>query len=135
MKLITSSKYLRLSPKKTKFLVAGIKNLTPVDALSRLSITKEKSARLLSKVIKSAISNAVNNSKLSENMLVFASIEVGKGPFSKRWQPVARGMAHQIKKRTTHIKIILEEKKTENQIIKSGSGDADKKINNKVEKK
>ena len=56
------------------------------------------------------MSNATNNLKLNSKDLRIKTIEILKGPFYKRWQPVSRGMAHQIKKRTTHIKVILEEK-------------------------
>lgn len=68
-----------------------------------------KASRVLSDNIKIAESNAVNNLKLNKNALVIKTIEIGKGPFLKRWQAVSRGMAHQIKKRTTHVKVVLEE--------------------------
>ncbi len=118
MKIITTSKYLRVSPKKAKILVRSIKSLRPKDALERLNFMRDKAAFLLSKVIRSSLANATNNAKLNMDSLAFSTIEVGKGPFSKRWQPVSKGMAHQIKKRTTHIKITLEEVKSQSSKVK-----------------
>ena len=50
---------------------------------------------------------------MNENELIFESIQVTKGPAFKRWNPVARGMAHPIKKRMSHIKIVLGQRKIE----------------------
>ncbi len=111
MQVISYSKYLRMSPKKAKFLADSIKKMKPTDAIYRLTFGKEKGFILFAKAIKSALSDSENNYKLDKNSLFFKSLEVGKGPHLKRWQPVARGMAHQIKKRMTHLKIVLEEKK------------------------
>ncbi len=113
MQVVSYTRYVRVSPKKIKFLIRGIKGMKPKDALTRLTFMKEKTTHILAKAIKTALSDAVNNYKLLEDNLVFVSIETGKGPMLKRWQPVARGMAHQIKKRTSNLKIVLEEKKTE----------------------
>lgn len=109
MQSITTAKYIRISPKKTSFLVASIRKLSPKLALERLAFAKDKESFVVGKIIKSALADATNNLKLNEDKLKFASIQIGKGPVFKRWQPVARGMAHSIKKRTAHIKIILEE--------------------------
>ncbi len=109
MKVNAEAKYLRVSPKKLKGLVATVVGLSPRIAVERLEILGEKTAKLMIKVIKSALSNAVNNFKLNEQKLRIKSVQVQKGAFFKRWQPVSRGMAHSIKKRTSHIKIILEE--------------------------
>lgn len=111
MQVISTTKYIRMSPKKAKFLADTIRKIAPIDAVTRLTFAKEKGAVLFSKAISQALADATNNYKLNAQDLIFKSLEVNKGPVIKRWQPVARGMAHQIKKRTTHIKIVLEEKK------------------------
>lgn len=109
MQIVSTSRYIRISPKKASFLADSIKKLTPKAAVAVLSLSRDKSSIVLSKAIKQALSDATNNYKLNENNIIFNGIVILKGPFFKRWQPVARGMAHQIKKRTTHIKIILKE--------------------------
>lgn len=107
---IFTTKHVRLSPKKAEVLARTIKKLSPGVALDTLSLTREKQAGLFSKIIASAIANAVTNKKMNRDALVFDSIQVTKGQAFKRWTPVARGMAHPIKKRTSHITIVLKEK-------------------------
>lgn len=109
MEIVASAKYLRISPKKVRELAHAVVGLPPKQALDRLILLGTKRSRLLAGIIKSAVSNATNNSKLDSVSLRIKTIQVGKGPFFKRYQPVSRGMAHQIKKRTSHIKVILEE--------------------------
>lgn len=84
--------------------------MPPKVALDRLSVVSGKAGRMMSLVVKSAMANATNNMKLNAADLRIKRIEVLEGPAFKRWQPVSRGMAHQIKKRTTHLRIELEEK-------------------------
>lgn len=112
MILVSNFKYLRISPKKIKELSGSVQGFMPEDAISSLLFTGNKSGRILAKAIKSSMSNATNNLKLNAKDLRIKTIEILKGPIYKRWQPVSRGMAHQIKKRTAHIKVILEEKQT-----------------------
>jgi len=112
MEAIAYIKYLRVSEKKLKSLSRLAIKLPVSEAIDRLLIGGTKSAKILADAIKSASSNAKNNLKLDNANLRIKTIEVLKGPIFKRWQPVSRGMAHQIKKRTTHIKVILEEFKS-----------------------
>lgn len=109
MEAVAHTKYIRISPKKIRFLGNALKGLSPIEARDRLMLRSEKAARILSDAIKTAQYNAINNLKLSSDNLRIKTIETGKGPFLKRWQPVSRGIAHQIKKRTSHIKVTLEE--------------------------
>jgi len=113
MQASNTSKYLRISPKKVKALSRLTVGLTPDKALENLLFIGGKAPRLLSAAIKSAKSIAVNNLKLSAENLVIKEVVVGKGPLFKRWNPVSRGGAHQIKKRTSHLKVIVAEKAKE----------------------
>ncbi|OGG15983.1 50S ribosomal protein L22 [Candidatus Gottesmanbacteria bacterium RIFCSPHIGHO2_02_FULL_39_14] len=110
MEAVSQIKYLRISPKKIKQLGRLTVGLSPQNALDRLEHLSGKAPKLLSKAISSAKSNAVNNLKLNLQNLVIRQVSIGKGPFFKRWQPVSRGMAHSIKKRTAHITIKVGEK-------------------------
>lgn len=110
-------KYLRYSPKKLKELGKIVVGLSALEAIDRLSILSKKGKGFLSSAIKSAIANHVNNLKQDKKLLKVKSVEILKGPSFKRWQPVSRGMAHQIKKRTSHIKITLEENKVGAKIL------------------
>lgn len=102
------AKYIRISPRKVRLVVDVIQGLTPQKAISYLKFVNKRAAAPLSKVIKSAIANAQNNFSLKSEDLKFKEIQVSEGPTLKRWQAVSRGRAHQIMKRTSHIKVVLE---------------------------
>ncbi|KKR33656.1 MAG: 50S ribosomal protein L22 [Candidatus Gottesmanbacteria bacterium GW2011_GWA2_41_12] len=109
MEITAEAKYLRLSPKKAKFLAEAVRKLSPKEACEALEFKVKSGSEELIKLIKGAMANGKNNFKLDDNNLYIKSIEVLKGPVFKRWQPVSRGMAHSIKKRTSHIRIVLAE--------------------------
>ncbi len=111
MKSSVFIKYLRYSPKKLKELANAVVGLPALEAIDRLSILSNKGARLLISAINSSVSNHANNLKQEKKLLRIKTVEILKGPNFKRWQPVSRGMAHQIKKRTVHIKVTLDEAK------------------------
>ena len=116
MEIIASTKYQRISPKKIRELSQTIAGLPPQQAMDRLLLFGNKASRILSIVVKSALSNAKNNFKMDNKLLKIKTVQIGKGPFLKRYQPVSRGMAHQIKKRTSHIKVILEEVNSKSEV-------------------
>lgn len=118
METKTDIRFIRLSTKKTKELAKILVGLPIEQAIDRLRITSNKAAKLLLKAIISAKANAVNNHKLSSKDLIIFRIMVNKGPIFKRWQPVARGMAHKIKKQTSHIRILLKEKEKAKGVVK-----------------
>ncbi len=106
--VIAYAKYVRMSPRKIRLVVDAIKKLKPTEALIYLKVINKRAVQPLTKVIKSAIANAENNEKIKAEDLTFAKILVEPGPTLKRWQPISRGVAHPINKRTSHIKVILE---------------------------
>ena len=107
MEITVQIKYLHISPKKIKALGHVLVGLSPVDAINRLTLQRGKGEKLLLSAIKSALANATNNLKLDPKGLKIKTIEVLKGPFMKRWQPVSRGIAHQIKKRMSRLKVTI----------------------------
>lgn len=119
MDITAQIKYLHLSPKKMKALGRIVVGLTPSDAMDKLLFTSGKAPRLLLAAIKSASVNAQNNHKLDIATLKIKTVQILKGPTMKRWQPVSRGMAHQIKKRMTHVKVTLEETNPKSQVRNS----------------
>ena len=100
-----------ITARKIRPLAVEIKKLAPNEALARLDFIHLKAAALLAKVIKQAISNAVNVKSLEEKSLRFQSIIIGEGPTLKRWRASSRGRASTIFKRTCHIKVILKGEK------------------------
>ena len=109
MEVIAIAKNIRISPEKVRLVVAQIKKLPPTEAVQILSYVSKRSSLPLKKVIASAIANAKNNFGLSQENLTFKEISVTKGIVFKRFKAGARGRAHPILKRTSHIKIVLEE--------------------------
>lgn len=112
MEVTATAKNVRISPQKVRLVVDQIKKLPPQKAIEALNFTPKRAALPLKKVIQSAIANATNNFGASLSSLTLKSILVGKGPVAKRYQPVSRGRAHPILKRTSHIKVILEGEKS-----------------------
>lgn len=89
-------------------LVADLIRPLPIEAaMLTLKNLRSRAAEPFLKVLKQAVANAVNNFNLAKNSLKIQSVEVNPGPTAKRWQPVSRGRAHSIMKRTSHLKIIL----------------------------
>jgi len=110
MDIVAFSRSIRISPRKVRLVADGIRNLPLDKALNVLNMTQKRGASVLNTVFRSAIGNAVNNSKKSLDSLKIKGIEVWDGPAIKRFHPSTRGRVHPYKKRSSHIKIILEAK-------------------------
>ena len=108
MEIKAEGKYIRISTRKQRLAVDSIKGLTIDKAINALRFLGKASAEPLLKVLLQAKANAVNNLKIDEKKLKIKEIQVGAGPILKRGKPVSRGMWHPIKKRTSHIRVILE---------------------------
>ena len=99
----------RISAFKAREVTRAIQGLPVSAALDLLAFTPRKAAALVAKTLKSAIANAENNANLRAEKLVVKEAVVGEGPTMKRSQPKARGSAGPIRKRTSHIRIILSD--------------------------
>lgn len=111
MEVFALTKYARMSPKKVRDIARGIQGRPAGEALDTLRLVPRKSARLVAKTLRSAIANAENNHNLSSDSLVIKSAIVEQGAAMRRFRPAARGQAHPYRKRSSHIKIVLEESK------------------------
>jgi large subunit ribosomal protein L22 len=109
MEILSIYKGARLSAFKCREVTREIQGLSVSNALDILVQTPRKAARLVEKTLKSAIANAEHNANLRAEKLVVKEAVVGEGPTLKRFQPKARGSAGPIRKRTSHIRIILAE--------------------------
>lgn len=106
-------KYARISSQKARQVTRAITGMPVSQALSVLDFTPKKAAFLVGKVLRSAVANAENNHELDADELVVRSAVATPGPALKRITPRARGSASPIKKRMTHITVVLGEKKEE----------------------
>ena len=110
MEITAYQKYLRTSPRKLRLVADSVRKMHPTKAMVELEFMPKRAAATLRKVLRQAIANAVNNSKLEEKNLSIKHILVEEGPRYKRFRAAARGRARMILKRSSHIKIILEDK-------------------------
>src|SRR5215210_7622943 len=97
----------RISAFKAREVTREIQGLPVAAALDVVAFSPKKAAGLIAKTLKSAVANAENNNNLRVDKLVVKEATVGEGPTFKRSQPKARGSAGPIRKRTSHIRIIL----------------------------
>lgn len=109
MDIKAEQKFLRMSPRKVRLVVDLIKKMKPMVAIETLPMLGKRAAEPLAKVIKQAVANAKEKGVDAVD-LVFKEIQVGEGPVLKRGRPVSRGRWHPIKKRMSHIRVILQKK-------------------------
>ncbi|OGY25755.1 MAG: 50S ribosomal protein L22 [Candidatus Woykebacteria bacterium RIFCSPHIGHO2_01_FULL_39_12] len=109
MEVIAEAKNVKVSPKKARLVAATIRGKGATKALESLKFITKKPSIAISKVIKSAISNATHNYSLKEDNLVIKELTINEGQYWKRFRPRSRGLVSPILKRTSHIKVILEE--------------------------
>ena len=107
MQVKSIHRFAKISAFKAREVTRAIQGMPASDALDLLRFTPKKAAGLVSKTLKSAIANAENNNNLNVADLVVKEAVVGEGPTLKRSQPKARGSAGPIRKRTSHIRVIL----------------------------
>ena len=103
-------KYARISSRKVKIVADLIKGKDINEALAIVKYTPKASSEVLEKLLKSAIANAENNHHMAHEKLYVADIYANQGPTLKRIRPAAKGSAVRIRKRTSHITIVLKER-------------------------
>jgi len=111
MQVTAKLKYLRIAPRKLRLVADLIRGKDVFKARAKLNFLTKRGANPFLKLLESAVANASNNFKLDEKDLYLAKVLVDEGPKLKRWRPRARGQAFPIQKKTSHLLIVLEEKK------------------------
>ena len=112
MEALAKLRFLRMSPRKVRLVCDFIRGMDAEEAQSQLHFLKKKAAIPVLKLLNSAVANAENNFKLKKENLFIKKITVDEGPMLKRWRPRAFGRAGMIRKRSSHITIVLGEYKT-----------------------
>lgn len=103
-------KYARISSRKVKIVADLIRGKDADEALAIVKFTPKASSEVIEKLLKSAIANAENNHGMKHEKLYVAEIYVNQGPTLRRIRPAAKGSAVRIRKRTSHITIVLKER-------------------------
>jgi large subunit ribosomal protein L22 len=110
MNITASTKSSKISPRKVRLVADVIRTQTPLQAVNTLTTVRQRGAVVLLKTLKAALANAQNNKKADTEKLFFKEIQVTQGAALKRFHPSSRGRVHPYKKRTSHVRIVLEEK-------------------------
>jgi large subunit ribosomal protein L22 len=113
MDVTSTYKFARISARKARDVAREIQGLPVSDALDILNFTPRKGAELFAKTMKAALADAENNFELSLDGLFVKSAVVGEGPTFKRFKARARGSASSIRKRTSHITVVLSDEVAE----------------------
>jgi large subunit ribosomal protein L22 len=103
-------RFSRVAPRKARLVADLIRGKGSEEALNILTFTKKGAAKIVIKLLKSAIANAGQKKNIDIDRLYVKRITVDQGPTWKRYTPRALGRATVIQKRTSHINIVLDEK-------------------------
>ncbi len=107
---VAQSKGVRVSTRKVRLVADAIRKMSAVDALNVLSQMGKRGAVSLDKTLESAVANGVVKGFEKEKLFI-KSLEVNEAPALKRYHPSTRGRIHPYKRKSSHIKIVLEERK------------------------
>ena len=103
------AKYMRISPRKVRLIMDQIRGKKVGESLNMLSFSSKKGAVFVKKLIQSAVANAEEKTDVDIDNLYIKRIFADEGPTLKRYRPRAMGRATRIRKRTSHLTVILEE--------------------------
>jgi large subunit ribosomal protein L22 len=105
---LAQARYVRMTPMKCRRVVDLVRGMNVQDALDQLRFQPQAAAEPVAKVIASAAANAENNKQLDPATLFISSAYVDEGPTLKRFRPRAQGRAFRIRKRTSHITVVVQ---------------------------
>jgi large subunit ribosomal protein L22 len=103
------ARFVRISPRKVRLMMDQVKGKKVEEALHLLSFAPQKGASLVKRLINSAVANAEQNRNADVDRLFIKAIFSDDGPMWKRFRPRAMGRATRIRKRTSHLTVILDE--------------------------
>jgi large subunit ribosomal protein L22 len=106
------SRHLRISAQKLRLIADLVRGKAVDEALGVLEFTPKKGAKIVAKTLRSVVANAENNQSLDVDALYVKRIEVGAATTWKRFMPRAHGRATPIRKRTSHLTIVLDERES-----------------------
>ena len=111
MEAIARKRFIRQSPYKIRYVLRTVKGLTVDKAINKLVLTNKKASGYIVEVLKTSVSNIMNqNSNINTDELFIKTAYVDEGPVMKRFRPAAMGRATEIRKRTSHLTIIISNK-------------------------
>lgn len=117
MEIKSVQKFVKTSPRKLRLVANLAKKMSPAEAIEALPFSRKRAAVPLIKVIKTAIANAKEKGAKEES-LIFKEIQINEGPRLKRGRPASRGVWHPYKRRMSHIRVVLKERKKNEKTLK-----------------
>jgi large subunit ribosomal protein L22 len=109
MEVKAVARYVRIPPQKVRLIMDEVRGKKVEEAIRMLTFSPQKGAHLLRKLINSAVANAEANKELDVDTLFIKKIFADQGPMMKRFLPRAMGRATRIRKRMSHLTVILDE--------------------------
>ncbi len=109
---LAQARHVRMTPMKTRRVIDLIRGLKADAALDTLRFAPQAAAEPVFKVVASAMANAAHNKQLNPDTLWISQAYVDEGPTLKRFRPRAQGRAFRIRKRTSHITVVVESRET-----------------------
>lgn len=109
MEIKAKAKFVRMSARKVRLVVDLVRGLEVNKALDQLQFCRKLAAKPVAKLVNSTIANAINNFELDKDNLFIKEVKVDEGSTAYRWMPKAHGRATPLRKRTSHINIVLAE--------------------------
>ena len=109
MKAKATARFVRISPRIARLVMDEIRGKKVEEALRLLAFSPKRGAYLLKKLVNSAVANAEANSEIDVDNLFVKQVFADEGPTLKRFRPRAMGRAYRIRKRTSHLTVILDE--------------------------
>jgi len=106
------SRYVQITPRKCRLVADMVRGRGVEDALAVLDFAAKKAAGILAKTVRSAVANAEANTNVDVDTLYVKMITVDPGPVAGRFKPRAQGRATAIRKRTSHITVVLDARGT-----------------------
>ena len=110
METKAAARFIRISPRKIRLVMDQVRGKKVEEAINQLTFAPQKGARILKKLLNSAVANAEQDTNVDVDALYIKQIYANEGPTLKRWRPRAQGRATRIRKRTSHLTVILDEK-------------------------
>ena len=110
MEIRAKAKYIRIGTQKARLVADLIRGQGVNEALSRLGFCQKKAGGLMEKLLKSALANAEQKKVIDIDNLYVKTVCVNQAPFLKRFRPRARGSASPIRKKQSHIELVLDER-------------------------
>lgn len=110
MEVKASLKYARVGAQKARLVVDLVRGKNVNEAIKTLTFLNKKTAGIVKKLIESAVANAEYKKVMDVDNLYVKTITVDQGPSLKRFRPRAQGRAFGVRKKTSHINVVLEEK-------------------------